>query len=369
MKRLLIAAVLLLAGCLSVTVELPPPGTKTTTSQPQVASAPPLFEPAKPAKPVAKEQMATPGATRPTPDPNAKPKPQGAPKTIGFDEDFEGSFPPVGWSFTYLTGSMAQSTDTALTGTHSMKMVYPYNDGSSSTTLTAANTPWTTTNGFWRFAIKVMPGFTTGCNNLSKVNLLPYSGYSTFEFEGGGCNPPATSACPNGWGGVPTNVGCTPTAPVTFRLQLYAYDCGIGHGGTGSIPSDIPSFNVTADGQWHQIEANYQLNTPGSSNGSYTVWVDNAATPAWSSTGRQIVGPATNSTDSCGNGYPTPSNQTFQGIQYYQQSGNGTIYIDRTAFADQRIGFVGAAPPLTPNAPTNLNLTRLMRRTWQALVR
>jgi len=267
--------------------------------------------------------------------------------TIFYDEDFETDL--TAWSFGGEPNTtVTLSTDTALTGSQSLKMVYP-NDESGGGTAMFRYYP-NQTHIFMRYGVQVAPGFVVGSNRFSKVMLMgtDWGGFPTFGMElsstDGGFAPP------NG-----------------YHVQIYAYDC--------NSPINDPDvvFETTSvnpmDGQWHQMEFEAQLNDPGVANGLFRWWIDGNLIVE--TLNRQFRGPTPSST-ACFDGgtFGTPSTVTYYATEIYRQSGNGTLYLDRVAVGDTRIGLVsGSGTPITPgsvppNAPVNLQLSYFV---WKLL--
>lgn len=85
------------------------------------------------------------------------------------------------------------------------------------------------------------------------------------------------------------------------------------------------------DGHWYCVETMEQLNTPGVANGIQQAWVD----------GTQVM----NQTDIMFR--QSGDNSLFYNNRLYRQTGNGSIWFDRVATGNTRIGCSG-----TPSSPT-----------------
>lgn len=96
-------------------------------------------------------------------------------------------------------------------------------------------------------------------------------------------------------------------------------------------------------GQWVCVETHEQLNTPGQANGVYELWVN----------GTQVL-----STRNVM--FLVSGDNTTMGInRLYRQVGLGSLWFDRVAVGDSRIGCAGSPPPTPPAstppaAPTGL---------------
>ena len=86
---------------------------------------------------------------------------------------------------------------------------------------------------------------------------------------------------------------------------------------------------------WQQIEFEWKLNTPGQPDGLMRLWVDGVL--RIERLNRQWVGPTPTSTGLHHNNV-TPSTLTTDSIQLYMQCGLGTMYYDRIAVGNTRIG-------------------------------
>ena len=122
----------------------------------------------------------------------------------------------------------------------------------------------------------------------------------------------------------------------------------------------MPSFNVTADGNWHSLEM--ELNVP--NNAAPGIVVDSVVNVWWddvlrvSDTGQTKVG--------------VPINRNMWGM-YFDPRGNGqcrvvnttNFWIDDLAVSTQRIGGPGGGT--TPNAPARPQVTHWLLKLWRML--
>jgi hypothetical protein len=108
------------------------------------------------------------------------------------------------------------------------------------------------------------------------------------------------------------------------------------------------SLNITLTESWQEIEWQWIMNTPGQANGSMAAWL--GTTQVFSQTGREYRGPnpGTVASDGLNNG----SNNHVNNVRLYAQFGQGTIYLDRVATGNTRIGTTGQSPPLTLSPST-----------------
>ena len=103
---------------------------------------------------------------------------------------------------------------------------------------------------------------------------------------------------------------------------------------------------------WQQIEFEWKLNTPGQPDGLMRLWIDGVLRVE--RLNRQWIGPTPTSTG-LHHPNPTPSNFAIGNIQLYMQCGLGTMYYDRIAVGDTRIGLATSqtssdtTPPVIPS--------------------
>ncbi len=110
------------------------------------------------------------------------------------------------------------------------------------------------------------------------------------------------------------------------------------------------NFDFT-DSKWYCVETHEQLNTPGVANGIAQAWVDGALVMSVTNIIYRQAG----------------DNSLFNNNRLYRQTGTGSIWYDRVAVGDQRIGCTGSSslPPATsspsptsppPASPTGLTV-------------
>jgi hypothetical protein len=223
------------------------------------------------------------------------------------DEDWEGGYPPPGWQLP-VGGNMTVVTTQHYTGTKALQMVYPSQVGTSTSHVELVPFSPCLTDAWARFMLKLQPGFLVGNNALSKMwNFvgLNYGGDEWFELFG---------SAPGGVGSAPSGV----------RFNYNAWDFNDAQFLQGNVP--------VADGNWHQVELNWRFNTPGVSDGWIKLYFDNALIAQ--TLNRQLRGPASNSTS---HGIAFPSNACLNWAQIYQQSGLGTLWIDRLGISGSRL--------------------------------
>lgn len=178
-----------------------------------------------------------------------------------------------------------------------------------------------TDHTFTRFALRRDPTFQT-CpfNNSTKM----------FRLRGEGVD-----------GGYPV---------IMIINQSLSLRIGIEHGfGMGTVVySGGPQISATA---WQQVELEVKFNTPGVSDGIIRLWVD--GTLYIEQLNLQLRGPTPTSRNS--SNVLTASTYNFNQVQIYAQCGSGTLYWDRLAFGNTRIGpaqsrlsSVDSAPPARP---------------------
>ena len=92
---------------------------------------------------------------------------------------------------------------------------------------------------------------------------------------------------------------------------------------------------------WQQLEFEWKLNTPGQYNGHLRLWIDGVLRVE--KLNRAWVGPTLTSVG-INHHYTTPSNLDLDTMQIYMQCGLGTMYYDRVAMGDTRIGLLPSQP-------------------------
>ena len=241
---------------------------------------------------------------------------------IFFDSDFElgigDDWAANGWNdFGQANpGHLEISTDTAFTGTHSVKGTWTDINGSSQQpSIHRGFTP--VTRVFVRFAVRASPGFQIGSNGYTKMVRIRGS-------EG---------------------------SPTTW-LSIYYGNYIIGmeqpfDAGANIINTGV-RFSTTS---WDQIEFELKLNTPGQANGETRMWVNGVL--RIDQRNRQYIGPTPESRGVYG--ILTPSTLRLSNAQIFVQSGLGNIYYDRFAVGDTRIGptqskstSADSTPPASP---------------------
>lgn len=244
--------------------------------------------------------------------------------TTFFDTDFEagGSFLTNGWDDdgTAGIGHLEISTEQALTGTRSMKGTFTDVGGSSQQPYINHAFP-PSAHFFNRFAYRITPGFQFGNNGYTKI--------MRFKADGG-------------W-------------PIIWLEILHGvYEITVEgpylgpNGDNYSLLSGIAPSSTS----WDQIEFECLLNTGGQANGVLRLWINGVQ--RINLTGLQLVGPTPSSVGQ--QGLPNPSNLVFNDNQIFIQSGVGSVYLDRVAIGDTRIGTTaggggGGTADITPPAP------------------
>ena len=248
-----------------------------------------------------------------------------------FDTDFElgGSvcdWADNGWNDfgqAFCSGPMTISTDRAFSGTHALRLVFVTLDNTNSVTVTPSiyRSLGDQRHVFMRFAHYLASNFqisTTGHTKLIRLqsNLNSYPRLWTMYRHG------TYQFCMEG--------------PYDFEGTTECIDSGV----------------APNEGNWEQIEVEWQLNTPGQSNGLIRMWIN--GTLRIERLNRAYVGPAPTSRGLT-HGLLNSSDYRIQSSQVYLQSGLGNMYYDRIAIGDTRIGIVGsqpvndATPPAAPN--------------------
>ena len=115
-------------------------------------------------------------------------------------------------------------------------------------------------------------------------------------------------------------------------------------GGTDLFPTGVR----VSTSVWQQIEFEWKLNTPGQANGLMRLWIDGRL--VMERLNRQWVGPLPTSTG-LHHPSPTPSNFAIGNIQLYMQCGLGTMYYDRFAAGNTRIGLATGRPSSDTTPP------------------
>jgi hypothetical protein len=260
-----------------------------------------------------------------------------------FDTDFEScaaspgnDWPCESWNdfnneTICTTNRLQVTTEQAFSGSKAVKLTY--NNVNGSTCQPSIVHSFTASRHiFYRAAMRQQAGFQYGSNGGSK----------RVRFR------PANTA------GNPTSLGPYPIFWLYNYFGNYAiniespYDAKPGGFWIiGSAPT--PSA-------WDQVEMEILINDPGQANGLVRLWVNN--TVRAESLGRQWVGPAQSSTGPGGLWHP--SDWFSQNAEVFLQSGNGTLYYDRIAVGNTRIGLIGSTLPpsdtTAPSPPTNVTV-------------
>ena len=104
---------------------------------------------------------------------------------------------------------------------------------------------------------------------------------------------------------------------------------------------------------WDQVEVEFKVNTPGQSNGWMRMWINGVLRAE--KLNQQFRGPMPTSINS--QGLLVPSTSRFESAQIYVQSGLGSIYYDRVAAGNTRIGLTTgqtSSDTTPPNIPTGV---------------
>lgn len=258
--------------------------------------------------------------------------------SIFFDDDFEsanGTTIP-NWSYAFgpntATRGLTASTDVALTGSRSIKVVGDTLDGQFTGLLTLERFFTDTQHFFLRFGFRLNAGFQISSNSFSKALRIGGSVYGPdFYIE-------QATMCGGGY-------------ELTLENMYDNASVGITNFCLGAMPS-IAGFD--------QIELEWKFNTAGNSDGYVKVWLTRpgqpqAQTPILQILNRQFLGPLTTST--LPSGASVASNFTMNILDLVIQGGIGTYYFDRVAVGDgsARIGTVGSVvDTMPPAAPTGL---------------
>lgn len=245
---------------------------------------------------------------------------------IFFDTDFEtctmgtsSDFPCESWNDfeTAQPGHLEVTSALAFSGTKSVKGTWDNINGSSQQpSIHRAITP--STYIFARFATRASAGFQYSANGFTKM----------VKFKG--------------------SYGY----PMLWIHNVYGQYAVIIEG-----PYDRAGGYVLYSGiapsstSWDQLELEYKFNTPGQANGHVRFWVNGVL--RIEHLNHEYIGPTP---DSIGpHGLANPSTVTISDAQIYVQSGLGSIYYDRFAVGNTRIGptqskstSVDSTPPTSP---------------------
>jgi hypothetical protein len=242
---------------------------------------------------------------------------------IFFDSDFElgvgDDWAANGWNDfgTANPGHLEITTERALTGTHSVKGTFDNINGS--TQRPSIYRSWTRVpHIFARFASRASSGFQIGSNGHTKM--------MKFKDDAG--------------------------YPQVWILNKYgAYTIEMEGPYEGPTVISLSSGIAPSQTSWDQIEFELQLNTPGQSNGLMRLWVNGVL--RIEQLNKEYIGPTPTSVGA--NGLSNPSTYLIRTVQIYIQSGVGSIYYDRVAVGDTRIGptrsttaSIDSTPPARP---------------------
>ncbi len=245
--------------------------------------------------------------------------------TVFFDTSFEScavgtgnDFPCEGWDDfkQESVGHLQITSSLAFSGTKSVKGTYDGINGSSSQP--SLSYSWTRVpHIFVRFATRASQGFQLAGNGHTKmVRLKDNVGYPLVWIL-------------NRWG--------------TYSIVVEGpYD----YAGTYVLSSGIAPSQTA----WDQVEFEWKLNTPGQSNGLMRLWVNGVLRAE--QLNKAYIGPTPTAVGLSGK--PNPSTYLIFNAQIYVQNGLGSLYYDRFAVGDTRIGLTGATgsdatPPAIPS--------------------
>jgi hypothetical protein len=250
--------------------------------------------------------------------------------TIFFDTSFEtctvgsaSDFPCEGWDdFGQANrGHLEVTTSLAFSGTKSVKGTFDNINGSTQTP--SISRSWTRVpHIFARFAFRESSGFQLGSNLITKlVRFKDDYGY-----------------------------------PLVWLVNRYGHYTVLMEGPYDYAGTYILDSGVTpSQTSWDQVEFEWQLNTPGQSNGLMRLWVN--GTLRAEQLGKQYIGPT--STSKGASGLPNPSTYLLKTAQIYIQAGLGSFYFDRFAVGDTRIGLATSTTSgdaLAPATPTGVGV-------------
>lgn len=242
--------------------------------------------------------------------------------TIFFDTSFEAcavgtgnDFPCEGWDdwTREAVGHLQITNSLAFSGTKSVKGTFDNVNGSS--LQPSISRSWTRVpHIFARFAHRASPGFQLGSNGQTKlVRFKDDVGYPLVWIY-------------NRYG--------------TYSVIMEGpYD----YAGTYVLSSGIAPSQTS----WDQIEFEWKLNTPGQSNGLMRLWIN--GTLRAEQLNKAYIGPT--STSIGASGLPNPSGYRIRTTQIYIQSGLGSLYYDRFAVGDTRIGLATSQPSSDTTPP------------------
>ena len=224
--------------------------------------------------------------------------------TVFWEDEME----PGNTGYNLVGGAMAFDTSTKFSGNGAVRLDYPsvcYPDASAQNNcggyMDRAITPTSTL--YRRFYVRLSSGFTVS-DVYTKLMRSDTSGPNSNWWVLGCCGSKQLLVSEQN---VP-NVGSTINVPTSFTMQ---------------------------DARWYCVETMEQLNTPGVANGQSQVWVD----------GVQVMNQTGITYRQAGD------NSLFVNNRLYRQTGIGSIWFDRIAVGDSRIGCSGAPPPSDTTPP------------------
>lgn len=243
--------------------------------------------------------------------------------SVFFDTSFEtcpvgtgNDFPCEGWDDwnQEAVGHLQITSSLGFSGTKSIKGTFDNINGSSKQP--SVSRSWTRTpHIFARFAHRASSGFKVGSNGQTKmVRFKDSSGYPLVWIY-------------NRYG--------------TYSIVVEGpYD----YAGTYVLTSGIAPSQTS----WDQIEFEWKLNTPGQSNGLMRLWIN--GTLRAEQLNKAYIG--TTPTSKGKSGQLNPSTYLIRDAQIYIQSGLGSLYYDRFAVGDTRIGLTTGTTSSDPTPPT-----------------
>lgn len=251
---------------------------------------------------------------------------------IFFDSDFEtcgvgtgNDFPCEGWDDFGIEfidepnhNKIEVSTQQAMSGTKSVKGTWVNVDGGINNPSIYRTFP-SGDHFFVRFAARQNGGFQIGSNNNTKLTRF---------------------TAPQGY-------------PV-IMLGLHGNKYALAVEGSWSRGTYLTVTDVTpSTTEWDQVEVEIKMNTPGASDGIERVWVNDILEVE--TLGQQFRGPTPTSIN--GQGLANGSTVQLDRAQIFIQSANGSMYFDRFAVGNTRIGILGSASDtVPPAAPAGLSV-------------
>lgn len=133
----------------------------------------------------------------------------------------------------------------------------------------------------------------------------------------------------------------------SIRPHFYAIKQGV------NLSMNLGTDLFMSGGNWYYIELHLKLNTPGSSNGIFELWMDDCGP-----NGLGCTGPGTLRTRYTNVLFRNAGDSTQIGSIWLENWANpapiGEMYYDQLKVSRIRVGPVGVAPGGPPNPPTNL---------------